>query len=40
MDIYKCPKMENGDSNMENATFVTIIEKYGKIAKKIIIKSL
>jgi len=26
MDIYKCPKMEKGKSNMEKASFVTIIE--------------
>jgi hypothetical protein len=37
MDIYKCPKMENGESNMENASFVTINENYDNLAKKIII---
>ena len=26
MDIYKCPKMEKGKSNMEKPLFVTIIE--------------
>jgi len=26
MDIYKCPKMENRESNMEKPLFVTIIE--------------
>jgi hypothetical protein len=38
MDIYKCPKMEKGKSNMENSSFVTINENYGTVAKKIIIK--
>jgi hypothetical protein len=26
MDIYKCPKMENRESNMEKPSFVTINE--------------